>query len=503
MAYAVSTSSAVEVLPPIGPPRKSPLGILRNAGWLTGTRLTGDLLSFGLFVVLSRYFGPAGIGAFAYGFAIATFVTIFVGLGLDDFGVRELSRLPADEGRQLLGKLVASQLALVGVVSVALGAFLLLTSASPTVAGIIIVLGAQQAFLTIARTFFAPAYAQQAMATPALMEVGCRVAGMLITLTLVVVFQTSLVTALVGYPIGAMALLAFAIRSSIRRVGGLSLRIGWREALRLMRTSWPFGASEMVYLFYTRADLVILTWIRGDATAGIYASSLKFFEVSTLPVFFLGFAAYPALSRLFERRSPTLAPAAGRLFLSALMIGGLIAWGMVFVAPSVLVPLLGDQFASAGPVVRIMAVLVVLTAVEATATRVLLAVHLQVIKFKLQLAATVLNVVLDLLLIPTFGIMGAIVATAVALFTVDVFYLRALHGRVASAPVSRALVSFLVPLLAAVAGGAIAAVLHAPAWLVALGSLGIFLVAALASGVGAIAREGLRGRILGSLPTDR
>ncbi|HEY9515395.1 MAG TPA: oligosaccharide flippase family protein [Gemmatimonadaceae bacterium] len=496
----MTTSSLAEA--PIGPPRKSPLGILRNAGWLTGTRLAGDFLSFGLFVVLSRYFGPSGIGQFAYGFAIASFVSIFVGLGLDDFGVREFARLETADSRQLLGKLVVSQLGLLVIVGVALGGFLLATKASPTVAGIIVVLSIQQAVLAIARTFFAPAYAQQAMATPALMEVGCRAAGMLITLALVVLSHASLVVAVVGYPIGALALLAFAIPSGVRRTGGLSLRIAPREALRLVLITWPFGASEMVYLLYTRADLVILTWMRGDATAGIYASSLKFYEVSTLPVFFLGFAAYPALSRLFEERAPRLASAVGRLFLSSLLIAGLIAWGMVFVIPSVLVPLLGDKFSSAGPVVQLMAVFVVLTAVEATATRVLLAVHLQVIKFKLQLASTVLNVVLDLLLIPRFGIMGAIVATAAALVMVDVFYLRALATRLVSAPIITALVAFVVPLLAAFAAGTMATVLSWPQWLAAFGSLGIFLAVALLSGLGALLREALGGQLLGGLPAD-
>lgn len=483
-------------------PRKSPLKILRNAGWLTGARLVGDMLSFGLFVVLSRYFGPEGIGEFAYGFAIASFVSILVGLGLDDFGVREFARLPVRESRQLLGKLVASQLALLMVVAVLVGLFLVATDASPTLAGIIVLLSIQQAFLAIARTFFAPVYAQQAMASPAVMEVGGRAVGMLITLVLVVGFHTSLAVALVGYPIGALLPLAMGAIAGVRRVGGMSLRLSLHEMTRIMRTTWPFSAGEMVYLLYTRADLVLLTWIRGDATAGIYASGLKFYEVSTLPVFFLGFAAYPALSRLYEERAERLSSEAGRLFLAASMASGLIAWALVFVVPSVLVPLLGARFAAAGPVVKLMAVLVVLTAVEATAVRVLLAVHLQVVKFKHQVVSTVLNVVLDLLLIPTFGIEGAIAATAVALLAVNVLYLRALGTRISAGPIIGALASFVVPTAGALAVGAAAVLLHWPEWVAALGSLATFVAVALLSSLGTFLHREMPGAVASVPPTS-
>src|SRR5690348_15591118 len=153
-------------LPPAAskPHHRSPLVILRNAGWLTIGRLIGDGVSFGLFIVLSRYFGPAGIGQFAYGFAIASFAAIFISIGLDEFGVREFARGAAREPARLLGKLLASQFALVVLVAAGLATFLVLTHAPSSDVGIVLLLSAQQALLAVARTFFIPAYAVQAMA---------------------------------------------------------------------------------------------------------------------------------------------------------------------------------------------------------------------------------------------------------------------------------------------------------------------------------------------------
>lgn len=481
-------------LPPAAsrPQHKSPLVILRNAGWLTIGRLIGDAMSFGLFIVLSRYFGPAGIGQFAYGFAIASFAAIFISIGLDEYGVREFARGAAREPARLLGTLLTSQLALLVLVSAGLVAFLIVTRASSSELAIVLLLSAQQAILSFARTFFVPAYAREAMTRPALMEVGCRVGGMLITLVLVVVFQTSLAFSLVGYPIGAIALLVLGAGSGMRHVGVPRMRTSWGEIMRMLSVAWPFGASEMVYLVYTRADLVILTWLSGDAVAGLYATALKFFEVGVLPLYFLGFAAYPALSQLFQQRERTLPAAAGRLVLAFLTLSSFIAWAMVFIVPSVLVPLLGDRFVAAAPVAQLMAILVPLSAIQSALTRVLLATHLQVVKFKLQALTTVLNVVLDVALIPVLGIPGAIAATAIALAVADVCYIRAVRTRLPGTPMIQAVAIFLVPLVCAALAALIAVWLGWPLWLVASTCLVVFIAVVWVSGLAARLRHGMR-----------
>ena len=75
----------------------------QNAGWLAGSRLSGDVLNFFLFVVLSRRFGPAGVGAYAYAFSIAGFGYAAASLGLEDYGVREMARRPPETGYSLSG----------------------------------------------------------------------------------------------------------------------------------------------------------------------------------------------------------------------------------------------------------------------------------------------------------------------------------------------------------------------------------------------------------------
>lgn len=80
-----------------------------NAIWLLGCRVLADLLNFALFLVVSRRFGPEGMGVYAYGFAIASFVYAAITLGIDEYGIREYTRRPPHERGRLMSDLLGAQ----------------------------------------------------------------------------------------------------------------------------------------------------------------------------------------------------------------------------------------------------------------------------------------------------------------------------------------------------------------------------------------------------------
>ncbi len=65
-------------------------------------RISADVLNFLLFLVVSRRFGPEGMGEYGYGFALAGLVYYAATLGIDEYGVREYSRLPVERRPTLI-----------------------------------------------------------------------------------------------------------------------------------------------------------------------------------------------------------------------------------------------------------------------------------------------------------------------------------------------------------------------------------------------------------------
>src|SRR3984957_18029658 len=95
---------AAAVLAPVPVLRRLRMSRSRNTVWLTACRLTGDVLNLLLFVLISRQFGPAGVGAYSYGFAIATFAFVIGCLGIEEYGLRQFARLDAARTPPLLGE---------------------------------------------------------------------------------------------------------------------------------------------------------------------------------------------------------------------------------------------------------------------------------------------------------------------------------------------------------------------------------------------------------------
>ena len=115
-----------------------------------------------------------------------------------------------------------------------------------------------------------------------------------------------------------------------------------------------------MFYFYSRIDVIMLALMRSEADAGIYATALKVLEVGVRPLGFVAIAAFPLLSKSFISAEDAFRRTAVRLVGVATLAGGVLGWGMFFVAPLGVVPLLGKWFSTATVTVKEVALLGVL-----------------------------------------------------------------------------------------------------------------------------------------------
>jgi hypothetical protein len=176
------------------PPESSrqPRTLRRNASWLLVGRVGADLLNFVLFLIVSRQFGPHGMGIYAYGFAIAGFVYSATTLGIDEYGIREYTRRAVDRRAGLLADLLGSQTCIAAVAVIALAAYLFATAPTPEVLTIVLALTAYQLCSAFASTLFVPAMAEQRMLWPALVILLCRALGLAIAAPLILIAHAPL-----------------------------------------------------------------------------------------------------------------------------------------------------------------------------------------------------------------------------------------------------------------------------------------------------------------------
>jgi O-antigen/teichoic acid export membrane protein len=398
----------------------------RNAIWLTACRLTGDVLNLLLFVLISRRFGPAGAGAYSYGFAVATFAFVIGCLGIEEYGLRQYARMDDHERPAFFGELLGTQMLMVALAVIAIAIYLLLTQPSNATLLMVCALTVYQITAAVAATLFIPAMAAQRMMWPALAELTARAVAFSVAGYAIGVSHAPLAQALLGYPVAALIWLTVAIRSTRKFAPLLRLSISSAGARRIAGILWSFALLEIFAQLFARIGVIVLSLNVSDAAAGIFATGLRLIEVALMPLSFLGVAAYPRLSRLYSTAPPEFRKSAGELMWLMLLGGGVAAWGLFFVAPSLLVPVLGQRFAGAEPFIQTMAVFALVQAIEVCLGRILLCADRQIANAVFVACGAILSLVLNLLWVPRYGVSGAIYAGAAAYALIDIFCILAL-----------------------------------------------------------------------------
>jgi O-antigen/teichoic acid export membrane protein len=248
-----------------------------------GGRAISDALAFALFVVLARAFGPEGAGAYAFNFAIATILYELVALGVEEYGVRELSRDPVG-GPRLIGRLLKVQtvFALLGCAVLALLSPTLL-DANPVLLALLLL---YQLAFAAARTLFIPAFVAGHLAVQTIGEIAAR-SGALLFAVLVTQHSAmpSLTRAVAGLPLFALGLLVLALSSAVKH-GGLALGgTSLKHDLSAIRPIWSFAGANLLSSVYGRTGILVLFLMLGERTAGRYWRSYRgrVFRCSSAP----------------------------------------------------------------------------------------------------------------------------------------------------------------------------------------------------------------------------
>jgi O-antigen/teichoic acid export membrane protein len=178
----------------------------------------------------------------------------------------------------------------------------------------------------------------------------------------------------------------------------------------LLRAGLPLGLTSVLVLSYSRIDQVFVFRLAGDRAASLYGAvyrildQAQFIPVSLMttmfPLFVAAMTDPPRLKRLIRTTSEYL-------YIVAVPC---LVFGIVAAEPAV-VFLFGRSFASAAPALSLLMVTYVLLSYGLLYTRLLVAQHLQAACLRFALCGLVVNVVLNLLLVPTFGFIAAAAVT--------------------------------------------------------------------------------------------
>jgi PST family polysaccharide transporter len=405
-----------EELDKFGPGLRKVMG---NMSWLLVDRVVR--MGMGLFVGVwvARYLGPVQFGS--YNFALA-FVALFgtvTTLGLEGLVVREVLH-NAQDTVEILGTTLGLRL-VGGLLAVVLSiAILLLIEPHDKRALLLVsILSATlifQAFDTIDSFFQSQVQSK--------ITVWAKNSAFLIfaVIRVSLIYAKAPLWAFAASYAGEIGLGAAGLVLGYRLSGGklFTWHFSKRRAVLLLKQSWPVIFSGMAIMVYMRLDMVMLKMMKGDYAVGLYSAATRISEVW----YFIPMAIVSSVSPAIMNVKDNAELFYGRLrkLFSLMTMTACIIGSIVALSSHAIVRILySTSYSGAAPVLAVhvwASVFVFLGVAQAPFDY---SKNLLRLGLYRTLAGAVINVVMNLYLIPRYAAMGAAIATVVSYAISGVF----------------------------------------------------------------------------------
>lgn len=191
---------------------------------------------------------------------------------------------------------------------------------------------------------------------------------------------------------------------------------------RLISTSWPIFSSAFLITLYARVDQFMIQSILGNVELGIYSTAVKLSEASTYVMTALIASRFPILVKLHSGERHHYHKELNRLFATTLVFSVMMITFVFFTAELLLGLVFGADYIGAAKSLTIHITGTLFIYYGVICTQYLIAEGLQIFRLYRVLFGLILNVILNTILIPNFGITGAAVATLISQALSSVFF---------------------------------------------------------------------------------
>jgi O-antigen/teichoic acid export membrane protein len=383
---------------------------LNNLRWLTGGNLAVKPLWFLFLLFSTRALGPEEFGRFMVALSFVGIVwTLFEG-GVDLYTMRALS-VDAERFRHLFSLTTSLKVALgllmavVVMISVSLGAV-------PADMQLLLALATVHCILNAVMVHVRYVFrAFEIMKLEAISVIAEKLSVVVIcALTFLVAARAEVFMG--GYVIAYLLSAGLTLWMVVRTAGSLrpafSLRPLWNDVLR---PALPFAMMTIFTVIYYRSGTLMLQWLTGDETlVGYYNAGYRLVESFALLPSIIVMPLYATFARSAGDRKEIFR-LVERSLRAVLVISLLIAVPLTLFRKEVTALFFGEKFAPAAPALGVIVLTMIPVGMGWLFSYLAGAVNRQRRMNYYIVIVTVLNLVLNAVLIGRYGVMGAAVTT--------------------------------------------------------------------------------------------
>lgn len=388
--------------------------IAKNTGVLLVSQIISYILGFFFVMYTARYLGAAGFGVLSFALAFTAIFGVFSDLGLSTLTVREVAR-DKSLAEKYLGNIAVMKVFLV-VITFGLIVLTIHILDYPDQTIKVVYLVALSiifgAFSIMFNSIFQSYENLEYVSIGQILKSILMLAGALFAISK----ELSVVGFASIYFIVSAVILGYNFVVCVWKFVKPKLEVDWSFWKATIKESLPFGLTGTFITIYLWIDSVMLSLMKGNEVVGWYNAAYRLVLVLLfIPVAFNS-AVFPLMSRFYVSSESSLKFMLEKHLKYMLIIGFPIGVGLTLLAKRAILLIFGAGYMPAVIALQILTWAIVLIFARTAFERLLEAANRQIIVTGVFGSCALLNVILNLILIPKYSYIGAATATLITDF---------------------------------------------------------------------------------------
>ena len=387
--------------------------IAKNTFWLSVSNFGGRAIKAAIIIYAARALGTAGYGVFSYAVTLAGFLGLFMDPGINSVLMRETAKSSGEERHAVFSTVFVIKIALL-IAGLAIVLFVgPLISTLPGAIALLPIVAFILMFDTLREFFSSLLRGLEKMEWDAGIFLFTNLA--IVVFGFLFIFHSPTAESLGwGYAIGTALGAIAAIAVVWDYVKGIASRFRARLATSIMQSAWPFAVAGALGLLLTNTDILLISWMKTASDVGIYSAAIRIIQVLYLIPGILQLSTLPLFSRLAKKNNAKFRVALERSVTMVFLLSIPMAAGGIVLGTQIMSFVFGAAFIPGGLPFKLLLVTLIVDYPGSLIVNALFVYGRQKSLIITSAIGGVSNVILDLLLIPRFGMTGSAIATLIA-----------------------------------------------------------------------------------------
>ena len=383
--------------------------IAKNTLVLLIAQIVSMGLGFFYIMYTARYLGAEGFGVLSFGLAFTGIFSVFTDLGLSQLTVREVAR-DKTLASKYIGNIMTMKLFFVFLTLVLIIFFINILEYPKNTVYVVYFLSASIILNGFIQSFKSIYQAYEKMEYVSLFNILNTI--FLLAGVLIAINQKFNVIAFAAiYFISSFIILIlniFVLQIKFTKFSFLMEMDFWKTTLK---EALPFGLSSIFVVIYFYIDSVMLSLMKSDEVVGWYNASYKLVYILLfIPAVYFS-SIYPVMSNLFINSKDTLKFLYSTSLKYMLILGALMGISTVILADEIILLIYGTEYQPSILALMILIWAVFFSFLAHAPMYILNSTNKPVIYTKVVFIGMIVNVIMNLILIPKYSLNGASVAT--------------------------------------------------------------------------------------------